>query len=62
MNFIELAAGIIGNFLVAGIVVGFFIVAVLPRQHGREDISNSDWRKLPPPRDDEERPPRWPQR
>lgn len=34
MSFIELAVGVIGNFFVAGIVVGFLIVAVLPRQGG----------------------------
>jgi uncharacterized membrane-anchored protein YhcB (DUF1043 family) len=61
MNFMELAAGVIGNLLVAGIVVGFVIVAVLPRQRGRADMSGDDWRELPPPRDDDWRPPRWPQ-
>lgn len=60
MNFIELAAGVIGNFMVAGIVVGVLIVAVLPRERGREHMSGTDWRELPPYRDDDDGPPRWP--
>jgi hypothetical protein len=34
MNFFELAVGLIGNLFVAGIAVGFLIVAVLPRRGG----------------------------
>ena len=60
MNFFELAAWVIGNFLVAGIVAGFLIVAVLPRQGGRRYMDGGDWRDRPPPRDDDEWPPRWP--
>jgi hypothetical protein len=60
MNFIELAAGVIGSFFVAGIVAGFLIVAVLPRQHGRGYMDGGDGREPSPHRDDDERPPRWP--
>jgi hypothetical protein len=61
MNFIELAAGVIGNIFVAGIVAGFLIVAVLPRQGGRGYPDGGDWREPSPPRDGDEQPPRWPQ-
>ncbi len=62
MNFFELAAWVIGNFFVAGIVAGFVIVAVLPRQGGCSDMDGDDRREPSPPREDHERPRRWPQR
>ena len=61
MNFFELAAWVIGNFFIAGIVAGFLVVAALPRQGGRRYTDGGDWRE-PPHRDDDERPPRWPER
>ncbi len=62
MSFFELAAWVIGNFFVAGIVAGFVIVAVLPRQADRSDMDGGHWREPSPPRDDDARPRRWPQR
>jgi hypothetical protein len=54
----ELAAGVIGIFFVAGVVVGVLIVAILPSWRGRRSM-NDGWHDLPP-RDDDMRPPRWP--
>jgi hypothetical protein len=62
MSFFELAAWVVGNFFVAGIVAGFVIVAALPRQGGRSDMDGGDWREPSPHRDDDDRPRRWPQR
>jgi hypothetical protein len=59
MNFFELAAWIVGSFFVAGIIVGFLMVEVLP-EAGRGHADGGDWRELPPPRDDDHGPPRWP--
>lgn len=59
MNFFELAAGIVGNFFAAGIVAGFLIVEVLAGD-GRRHMGGGDWHELPPYRDDDERPTRWP--
>ena len=55
MNFFELAAVVVGNFFVAGIVAGFLMVVVLPRQGGRRYMDGGDWREPSPPRDDDER-------
>jgi hypothetical protein len=60
MNFFELAAVVIGNFFVAGIVAGFLFVAVQPRRGGRRHIDGGDGREPSPHRDDDERPPRRP--
>jgi len=57
----ELVAGVIGIFFVTGIVMGVLIVAVLPRLRGRGYMKGGDWRELPP-RDDDEKEPRWPPR
>jgi hypothetical protein len=55
----ELVASVIGIFFVAGIVMGFLIVAVLPRRRGRRYMDGGPWQELPPrtDRDDDERPP-----
>jgi hypothetical protein len=60
MNFFELVAGVVGNLFVAGIVVGFLIIGVLPGD-GRRDMDGGDCREAPPPRDDEQPPSRWPE-
>lgn len=60
MTGFELVAGVIGIFFVAGIVMGVLIVSVFPRWRGRRYMNGGDWRELPPPRDDDERPPHWP--
>ena len=57
MNFFELAAGVVGNFFVAGIVVGFLIVEVLSGG-SRRYMDSGGWRELPLRCDDEQRPPR----
>lgn len=62
MTGFELVAGVIGIFFIAGIVLGVLIVMVLPRWHGRRYMNGGDWRELPPPRDDDDLPPRWPER
>ena len=51
MNFFELAAWVIGNFFIAGIVAGFLIVEMLPRD-GRRHMDGGDWREPPPPGDE----------
>jgi len=56
----ELVAGVIGIFFIAGIVMGVLIVSVFPRLRGRRYMNGGDWRELPPPRDDDEGPSRWP--
>ena len=60
MNFFELAAWIVGSFFLAGIIVGFLMVEVLP-EDSRGHTDGGDWRELPPPRDDDG-PPQWPGR
>ena len=64
MTGFELVAGVIGIFFIAGIVMGFLIVAVLPRRRGRRYMNGGDWQELPPRNghDDDERPPppSWP--
>jgi len=57
MNFFELAAGVVGALFLAAIVVGFLIVEVLPG--GGRKRMDGNWPE-PPPRDDDDGPPRWP--
>jgi hypothetical protein len=56
---LELVAGVIGIFFVAGIVMGVLIVTVIPMWRGRRYINTGDWHELPH-RDDDAGPTRWP--
>jgi hypothetical protein len=58
VDFFELAAWIIGSFFIAGIIVGFLVIEVLP-EGGRRHTDGGDWREVPPRRDDDG-PLRWP--
>jgi hypothetical protein len=56
----ELVAGVIGIFFIAGIVMGVLIVTVFPWWRARKYMNGGDWRELPPPRDNDDGPQRWP--
>jgi hypothetical protein len=66
----EVVAVVIGLFFAIGIAMGMLLVVALPliramlrqRREERSYMDGGDWRELPPPRDDDDRPPRWPGR
>jgi hypothetical protein len=68
MRGVEIVAVVIGLFFAIGIGVGMLLVVALPllkpmhqrRRGKRRYMDGGDWRELPPPRDDDGRPPRWP--
>jgi hypothetical protein len=70
MRGFEVVAVVIGLFFAIGIAVGMLLVVALPllksmlRQRGEERryMHGDDWRELPPPREDDGKPPRWPGR
>jgi MFS superfamily sulfate permease-like transporter len=67
MRGFEIVAVVIGVFFAVGIVVGVLLVVALPLlrsmfrnlRSGRRYMDGDDWRELPP-REDDEKPPRWP--
>ena len=75
MTAFEIGAAIVAVSLAIGIVVGVLIVIALPQirhyrnarkylDHGgweEKHLDHGGWEELPP-RDDDERPPRWPER
>jgi hypothetical protein len=68
MRGFEVVAVVIGLFFAIGIAVGMLLVVALPllrsmhqrRRDERRYMDGGDWRELPPPRDDDGKPPRWP--
>jgi hypothetical protein len=68
----EIVASVIVIFFVVGIGVGVLLVVALPAlrsswrnllrrlRYGRRNLDGGNWQELPPPRDDREKPPRWP--
>jgi len=70
MRGFEVVAIVIGLFFAIGIAVGMLLVVALPllrpmhsrRRSGRGYPGGGDWRELPPPREDDDKPPRWPGR
>jgi hypothetical protein len=71
MRGFEIVAVVIGIFFVVGIGVGVLLVVALPAlrtmwrvmlrrlRYGRRYMDGGNWQELPP-RDDGEKPPRWP--
>jgi hypothetical protein len=68
MRGFEVVAIVIGLFFAIGIAVGMLLVVALPllksmhqpRRGKRRYMNGGDWRELPPPREDDGKPPRWP--
>jgi hypothetical protein len=69
MRGFEVVAVVIGLFFAIGIAVGMLLVVALPllksmlrqRREQRRYMDGGDWRELPP-REDDDKPPRWPGR
>ena len=70
MKGFEIIAIVIAVFFVIGIAVGMLLVVALPllksmlrqRREERRYMDGGDWRELPPSREDDDKPPRWPGR
>ena len=70
MRGFEVVTIVIGVFFAIGIAVGMLLVIALPllrpihqRRRGRRRyMDRGDWPELPPPHEDDGKPPRWPGR
>jgi hypothetical protein len=63
MTGFELVAGVMGIFFIVGFAAGVLLVIALPQlrryRRARKYMNRGDWRE-PPPADEDEGPPRWP--